>query len=85
MEPNKEQVYDEQIHPLMAQILDICGKHGIAMIASFSIPTPEEDDLCCTSMMPNETGENDPSHVQAWRLLQGELLAAVAMTLTKAS
>ncbi len=34
---NKEQVYDDQISPLMLQIIDICKAKGIAMMASFDI------------------------------------------------
>jgi hypothetical protein len=34
---NKEQIYDERIDPLMAQILAIAQEGGIAMLASFAI------------------------------------------------
>ena len=34
---NKEQAYDEQISPLMQQIIEVCKEKGIAMIASFDI------------------------------------------------
>ncbi|MGT0250724.1 hypothetical protein [Burkholderia pyrrocinia] len=34
---SKEDVYDDRISPLMAQILSICKDHTIAMLASFSI------------------------------------------------
>ena len=67
--PNKEQVYDDQISPLMSQIIAICQKHGIAMIASFAIPTPEDDGLQCTSMLPDETGENPDHHITAFRVI----------------
>ncbi len=78
---NKEQVYDEQISPLMAQILDICQKNGIAMIASFAIPTPADPDLHCSSMQPDETGKNPDSHLAALRALRGAP-SAFAMTVT---
>ena len=32
---NKEEIYDEQISPLMQKIISVCREHGIAMIASF--------------------------------------------------
>lgn len=41
----KEQVYDEEIQPLMASIIEICGKHKIANVISFNIG----DDLYCTT------------------------------------
>ena len=33
---NKEDVYDNQISPLMQQIIDICNAHQIPMLASFT-------------------------------------------------
>lgn len=49
---NKEQAYDSEINPLMAEIIRICGEHKIAFVASFALgPNPEEEDeeLLCTS------------------------------------
>lgn len=60
---NKEQIYDSQINPLMAQIIEICKANKIAMLATFAIPTPEDADLCCTSQTPDETG-NLPAHIR---------------------
>lgn len=81
---NKEQVYDTQINPLMEQIIDICQAHGIAMIASFAIPTPEDGDLACTSLLPDETGDNPPSHKAAlWELRGGHSFAAITITTPK--
>lgn len=48
-ERNKEQVYDDDINPLMAQIIAICQEHNIAMLASFAIPTPNDPGLRCTT------------------------------------
>ena len=33
----KEEIYDEQINPLMAQIINICKVNKIAMIADFAL------------------------------------------------
>jgi len=48
----KEQVYDEQINPLMAKIIDIAKEHKIAMVASFSLVNngDGEYDLCTTAL-----------------------------------
>jgi hypothetical protein len=78
---NKEQVYDAEINPLMAQIIGICQAHGIAMLCTFSIPTPDDPDLACTSLLPDESGENDPLHMQCWRALNGSG-QSVAITIT---
>lgn len=82
---NKEQVYDAQIEPLMSQIIAIAQANGIAMIASFHIPTPEDDGLCCTSMLPNENGESGPGHRTALRAIEGSGMPSLAITLTKAN
>ncbi len=66
---NKEQVYDEKLNPLMAQIIEVCQAHGIAMIASFAIPTEEDADLRCTSLLPDENGENSAMHMDVARIL----------------
>lgn len=45
-----EAVYDEQISPLMAQIIAICKEHGMPMVASFAYAAQGdgEFDLCTT-------------------------------------
>lgn len=47
---NKETVYDEQINPLMAQIIAICKEHKIPMVASFEYGRrgDADSDLCST-------------------------------------
>ena len=57
--PNKEQIYDEAIAPLMKQILAICGANNIAMIASFALPIPGNPALQCTSSLLTPKYTND--------------------------
>jgi hypothetical protein len=47
-----EDVYDEQIAPLMAQIIKICQDNQIPMIASFAYASDEDGghDLCTTTL-----------------------------------
>lgn len=50
----KEQVYDEQVNPLMAEVISICKEHEIAFLASFALGfDPDGDDpdnqILCTS------------------------------------
>jgi hypothetical protein len=54
---NKEKIYDERISPLMAQILTICKENGIAMVAQFAIPNPDDPDLVCTSCLTDESSK----------------------------
>lgn len=44
---NKESVYDEQLAPLMTQLLEVCQREGIPMFASFQY----SDDGFCTSAL----------------------------------
>lgn len=54
MTTTKETIYDEQINPLMAQILAICKEHNIEMVASFALDDgdgdgDEDEGLMCSS------------------------------------
>jgi len=46
---DNEKVYDEQISPLMAQIIDICKINKIPMFATFCY---QEEMRCTTSIPP---------------------------------
>ena len=69
---NKEQAYDEIVSPLMTQIIETCKEHGIAMVASFAIPTEEDSGLCCTTCLPDENGDNAHGHKEAFRILRND-------------
>ncbi len=51
-----EQIYDEQISPLMTQIIEICRANGISMIASFAIASETDSDLRCTTHLLDGNG-----------------------------
>ncbi|MCF7964194.1 MAG: hypothetical protein K9L79_01505 [Methylobacter tundripaludum] len=67
---NKEQIYDEQISPLVGQILAICKEHGIAWIANFAIPTEEDDSLQVLTNWPDENGKFPDNHQAAVRVIR---------------
>ena len=52
----KEQIYDEQISPLMTQIIAICNEHKIANVLTFSLD--RDEGLVCTTCNINE--DTDP-------------------------
>ena len=55
----KEQIYDEQIAPLMKQIIAICKEHKIANVCTFSLINDDNDGVMyCTTM--NILDECDP-------------------------
>ena len=51
-----EKVYDEQINPLMAQIIEVCKQHNMPFIASFQYASDGKDDhqFCTTCVLPEE-------------------------------
>ncbi|WP_149086947.1 hypothetical protein [Pseudomonas prosekii] len=74
---NKEKVYDDQISPLMQQIIGICKDQGIAMVASFDIahdgqgPNGEDcTSLVCSSLLPDGDGEPNQLFTQAHALIR---------------
>jgi len=52
---NKENIYDEQIAPLMKQIIEICKKEEIPMIADFQY---SDTNFCTTFIYPDVKGRN---------------------------
>lgn len=68
---SKEQIHDEQIMPLMEQIVDICRLHGIAMITSFDLDdSPESEGLRCTSSIPDQNGNAPASFMKALAIIK---------------
>lgn len=61
----KEQVYDSEINPLMAEILTICNRHKIVMVASYYL----DDDLACTSYLQHKGHHEPDSFIAAYRAL----------------
>jgi hypothetical protein len=53
---DKEKIYDEQIYPLMDQIIKICKENNIGMFASYFLKDKdgEHDDLYCTTSLPSK-------------------------------
>lgn len=61
----KEEIYDEQINPLMAKIIDICKDHKIALVASFDIGGNQYEEetgerLLCSTVLT--TDEYEPAN-----------------------
>lgn len=62
MNYNKEAIYDEQIAPLMTQIINICESNGLQMVASFALidedPNFQDKPMVCTSSTIGDTFNN---------------------------
>lgn len=86
---NKEEIYDEQISPLMQKIIGVCREHGIALIASFNIAHdgegPNGEDcsrLTCTSHLPDGEGAFDERFSKAAVAIQRSAPHHVGMNIT---
>lgn len=73
---SKESVYDEQIDPLMKQIITICHTHKISLICDFGL---EEDLHCTTALLSDEFSPSD-DQLQALRSLKPKPAFAMAIT-----
>lgn len=62
-----EQVYDEQISPLMVRIIAICMEHRLPMVAEFQFAhDPENGGAHCTTALPFE-GRSDEKLERVWQ------------------
>lgn len=70
---NREEIYDNQISPLMTQIIRICKEHDIPMVASFQYndDRPDGDAQLCTTVILNQQNEAAPALHQCARALRG--------------
>lgn len=48
----REDVYDNEIAPLMTRIIEICQKHEIPVLATFQYTEPGEEAGFCTTSIP---------------------------------
>lgn len=84
-----EDVYDEEIAPLMTRIIDICKAHNMPMLASFMYGRDEGDDpkLCTTALLSGPFSARDiPSCLTnaCDGIYSGRRVPMMRTTLTKA-
>lgn len=83
----KEAIYDEQIFPLMAQVIDICKQHKIPMIFDVALGYENEDDdgqLKCTTVLLNDDYEPSDEMLKAYEHIRPRRQAAfAAFTITR--
>lgn len=87
---NKEEIYDDQVSPLMLKIIEICKVNGIAMMASFDIghdgEGPNGEDctgLTCNTLLPDGDDKPNPLFTQANALIRRRGRAAPMMITTE--
>jgi hypothetical protein len=78
-----EAVYDAEIAPLMTQIIDVCKRHGMPMVASFCYAVSEEDGFdFCTSSVPRDNWA-PPAFDEARRAFMSPRSGLLGFTITK--
>jgi hypothetical protein len=82
MNPNSEAIYDAEINPLVAKIIDLCRLHKIPMVASFQFAdaTHPRGLGFCTTRLPFD-GESPKLDTIA-RFLMDELPPMPAIVIT---
>ncbi len=59
---NKEEIYDQDIKPLMSRIIDICIENKISMVAEYHIPVDNHPNLCVSTAVVEHI-EHVPDHI----------------------
>ncbi|KVV50141.1 hypothetical protein WK90_32625 [Burkholderia cepacia] len=77
----KERIYDEQISPLMTQIIVICKEHGIPIVASFFTPGDDDPELAVTTALLGNGFEAPKNFGNALRELRPELFGRAPLML----
>jgi len=81
---SKENVYDEQISPLVHQIIEICKEHNIALLLSAQLQDEDDETLYCTSILPGDEDVSDERFVQALNIIRPPSRSMMHMTTTHA-
>lgn len=78
-----EGVYDREIAPLMAQIIAVCKREGMPVLASFQYA---DESLCTTWLMPPFADDTDADRETRGRLrIAGQMVyeGYAALTVTR--
>jgi hypothetical protein len=81
----KEEIYDQQISPLMAKIIECCREHKIAFVATYSLSSQDDEGLQCTSALPEDDCEPPEHYLAAMRLIYGRARNPLMVTTRDAS
>ena len=82
----REIAYDENISPLMAQIIALCKEHKIPMVATFELDQKDDQDaddplMCSTFLLDPEWGVRGKRTLAAYRAVRPEPGFALAETI----
>ena len=79
---NKEYVYDQEIAPLVSQIIEVCKSNDIPMVASFCYGLSDNDaeDLCTTFITQSDGWVPESFEDCRKRLFSSPFLMAFTIT-----
>lgn len=77
-----EDVYDAEIAPLMREIVAICERHGMPLLASFAYARSEDRTSFCTTSIPFE-GRTPDQFSEALAVIRRERPMAVALRIKR--
>jgi hypothetical protein len=77
---NKEEIYNRDIAPLMAQIIGVCEANKIAVLATFHIPTEEDENLQCTTALLTDEFNPPERLVKALGVIRPPALPSLMVT-----
>ncbi|WP_085725733.1 hypothetical protein [Pseudomonas sp. R37(2017)] len=66
----KENLYDEQISPLVQKIIAICQEHEIALLLSAQLEDEDKRELFCTTILPGTDEVSCEKFVQALNIIR---------------
>lgn len=77
---DKESIYDNELSPLVAQIIEICKRENMPLLLSVNYRVEDEsEDSFCTSFVPGNGALSE-----AYRIIRsGARSAAFAFTITQ--
>ncbi len=78
---DKEDIYDAEIAPLMTQIIEICKRHEIPMLASFTYRSCPDGQDYCTTHLTGPNGWFDPKLARANGIMYADGSSPLMLTL----
>ena len=86
MSKTKEEIYDEQIFPLMAKVIEICQANRIAFIFDAALGYEDEEtdsQLKCTSCLLEDDCEPPDEMIKAYYHIRPKRAVFAAFTIKK--
>ena len=81
---NKEDIYDNEIAPLMKDIIAICKKHEIPMLCSFTYEYCEDKGVgTCETLVGNDGERHNEKLISALKEIRKNDSCITAVTISK--